>query len=113
MGRWVDFFNPTYGATGLDNLLLIFCRLIVAIYLIFHIMTMITKIFGQRVRYFRKCRSLSQEELAAVCELHRTYIGGIERGERNVSLNNVEKIARALDVPIAYLFIESNNENGI
>ena len=76
-------------------------------------MSNITEIFGQRVRYFRKLKSLSQEELAASCDLHRTYIGGIERGERNVSLNNVEKIAHALDVPVAYLLIEGKDEDGI
>ncbi len=77
-------------------------------------MSKITEIFGRRVRYFRKLKALSQEELAAACDLHRTYVGGIERGERNVSLNNVERIAEALEVPVAYLLIDGEEEkNGI
>ncbi|ASA26612.1 hypothetical protein B9T62_35815 [Paenibacillus donghaensis] len=47
---------------------------------------------------------MSQEVLAARCQLDRTYIGGIERGERNVSLINVERITHALNVSIAYFF---------
>lgn len=65
------------------------------------------------MRYLRKLKSLSQEELADACNLHRTYIGGIERGERNVSLNNVEKISNALGAPVTQLFIditESDND---
>ena len=46
----------------------------------------------------------SQESLASACELDRTYIGGIERGERNVSLINIQKIASALGVPVKELF---------
>lgn len=76
-------------------------------------MNKLNKIFGLRVRYLRKLKSLSQEELADACNLHRTYIGGIERGERNVSLNNVEKISNALGAPVTQLFIditESDND---
>lgn len=60
--------------------------------------------FGERVRVLRKQRQLSQEALADLCELDRTYIGGIERGERNVSLKNIERLARALGVAIGHLF---------
>lgn len=64
----------------------------------------IKEAFGKRVRELRKRSGLSQEALALACELDRTYIGGIERGERNVSLVNIEKIATALGVPVRALF---------
>jgi transcriptional regulator with XRE-family HTH domain len=60
-------------------------------------------IFGQNVRRIRKARGLSQEELAQMSGLHRTYVGSVERGERNISLNNIVLIAQALNVPIAEL----------
>lgn len=59
--------------------------------------------FGERVRDLRKRAGLSQEAFAAQCKLDRTYIGGIERGERNVALRNVAVIARALGVTISEL----------
>ena len=52
----------------------------------------------------RKKKGLSQEAFADLCGLHRTYIGAIERGERNISLENIKKIARALGVSISFLF---------
>ena len=64
----------------------------------------ICKAFGIRVRELRIARGLSQEHLAQKSGLHRTYIGGIERGERNVCLKNIQKIAQALDKTIAQLF---------
>ena len=64
--------------------------------------------FGQRVRELRSEKGLSQEALALACDLDRTYIGGIERGERNVSLINIQKIATALGVPIRDLFSEDS-----
>jgi transcriptional regulator with XRE-family HTH domain len=60
--------------------------------------------FGRRVRELRAEKGLSQEALALACDLDRTYIGGIERGERNVSLINIKKIADALGVPVRELF---------
>lgn len=60
--------------------------------------------FGQRVRQQRVERGWSQERLAEECGLHRTYIGSIERGERNLSLLNIYKIGRALGVNIVELF---------
>ena len=59
--------------------------------------------FGQRVRELRKSLQLSQEAFADKCGLDRTYIGGIERGERNVALRNVEVIAKALEVTLSEL----------
>lgn len=52
--------------------------------------------FGLAVRAFREAKNISQEDLAATAGLHRTYIGGIERGERNLGLKNIFRIARAL-----------------
>ncbi len=60
--------------------------------------------FGQRVRDERVKLGLSQEELAARAGLHRTYIGMIERAEKNITLENVEKIAKSLDIKIDLLF---------
>lgn len=70
-------------------------------------MSYLNQSFGLQVKRYRKEKGFSQEELADLCSLHRTYIGSIERGERNVSLNNVEKIANALGVPVENL-IEPN-----
>ena len=60
--------------------------------------------FGQRVRELRMAKGLSQEALALACDLDRSYISGVERGERNVSLGNIRKIAAALGVPARDLF---------
>jgi transcriptional regulator with XRE-family HTH domain len=60
--------------------------------------------FGDKVREIRKEKGLSQEELSYKAELHRTYIGMIERAEKNITLTNIEKIAKALDVDIKKLF---------
>jgi transcriptional regulator with XRE-family HTH domain len=60
--------------------------------------------FGVSVRYFRLKLNLSQEDLAIKCGLDRTYIGGIERGERNPSLKNILVIAKALEVAPSSLF---------
>ena len=61
-------------------------------------MTPDLKRFGQRVRELRIAAGLSQEELAERAGLHRTYVGGIERGERNVGVLNLLQLARALKV---------------
>ena len=59
--------------------------------------------FGERVRDLRKNCGWSQEDLALECELDRTYVGGVERGERNLALRNIEKIADALGISISDL----------
>ena len=64
--------------------------------------------FGERVRDLRKERGLSQEELAFKADLHRTYIGMIERAEKNITLVNVEKIANALNIDIKNFFNATN-----
>jgi len=60
--------------------------------------------FGESVRSLRTKRGLSQEELAEIAGLHRNYIGGVERGEHNVGLENIVKLAAALSVKTKDLF---------
>ena len=66
--------------------------------------------FGERVREIRKEKGLSQEELAHKADLHRTYIGMIERAEKNITLLNIEKIANALEIGINEIMIFNNGE---
>ncbi|MBO6304918.1 MAG: helix-turn-helix transcriptional regulator [Selenomonadaceae bacterium] len=63
-------------------------------------------IFGKNVRKHRKNLEISQEKFAELCDLHRTYISDIERGERNVSINNIQKIAGALNIDAYKLLME-------
>lgn len=56
--------------------------------------------FGEIIRQKRKEKGLSQEDLAFKADLHRTYIGMIERAEKNITLENINKIAKALETPI-------------
>jgi len=58
---------------------------------------------GENIKHFRKKRGLSQEKLAGLANLHRTYVGGVERGERNISLLNLVHLADALEVSVADL----------
>lgn len=67
-------------------------------------MKRIEKQFGNRVRELRLKTGLSQEELAFKAGVHRTYLGGIERGERNPSLKNIAALAHALNVTLSDLF---------
>ena len=71
--------------------------------------TLITISFGTKIREFRKTRGLSQEALADLAELDRSYIGGVERGDRNISLNNIHKLSKALDINISALFKDLND----
>lgn len=59
--------------------------------------------FGQRVREERLKRNFSQEELASRTGVHRTYIGMIERAEKNITLENIEKVAKALNLSVSEL----------
>ena len=69
----------------------------------------ITKLVGTRIRGFRKEKRLSQEELAEKCSLHPTYIGQLERGEKNPTIESVMKIANGLEIPIDQLFVKSTS----
>jgi ribosome-binding protein aMBF1 (putative translation factor) len=59
--------------------------------------------FGKRVREIRERKDISQEKLGELAGLHRTYVSSLERGKRNVSLVNIEKLAKALDVTMGEL----------
>jgi len=59
---------------------------------------------GRRIRELRKARSLSQEKLGELADLHATYVGGIERGERNVSFENLARLASAFGLTLSQLF---------
>ena len=74
-------------------------------------MKTILKQFGKNVRKLRLARNLSQEELAFKASMHRTYLGGIERGERNPSLKNISAIADALNTTLAELFTFTEGES--
>ncbi|MDR1321976.1 MAG: helix-turn-helix domain-containing protein [Gracilibacteraceae bacterium] len=67
-------------------------------------MAKIAGIIGERLRVYRNRAGLSQEKLAEKANLHNTYIGQLERGEKNATLESIEKVARALDLPFEILF---------
>ena len=71
----------------------------------------IIKVFGSNLRKYRTQQGYSQESFAELCGLHRTYISDIECFQRNVSLENVNKIAEALNVDVYELFLEDNAGN--
>lgn len=64
----------------------------------------INKKFGERIRDIRVSKNLSQEKLAEISSLHRTYISLVERGKRNICLSNIEKLSNALDCSLKDLF---------
>lgn len=66
--------------------------------------------FGRAIRKLRRERNISQEKLADLCTLHRTYISDVELGKRNVSLENISRIACALNVSITELFEKAERE---
>lgn len=63
----------------------------------------IAKELGLRIRYYRKERRLTQEKLAEICNLHPTYIGQLERGEKNATVESIYRIAKGLNIPISRL----------
>lgn len=77
-------------------------------------MSEIAKSVGQRIRNYRNQLGLSQEKLAELSGCHPTYIGQIERGEKNATLESIEKIASALNIPLSKLFekIGATEETG-
>ncbi len=71
---------------------------------------------GMRIRYYRKKRHITQERLAEICNLHPTYIGQLERGEKNATIESIYRIAKGLDIPISTLlenmeYLESTSSN--
>lgn len=70
----------------------------------------IKKRFGDRLRQIRKQKKISQEELAFRAKLHRTYISDVERGSRNISIENIEKIAKSLRIKISDLLSNADYE---
>lgn len=87
-------------------MLIIVCRAIVSVSLHFLSVGMRNRTlirFGNKVRAERKRQGISQERLGELAKVHRTYVGMIERGEKNITLSNIEKIARALKIKISDL----------
>jgi len=71
-----------------------------------------TRILADNIRAFRRMKDLSQEGLAEMSGLHRTYVGSVERGERNVTLSTLEVIAEALGVSVPELLTAGSIEYG-
>lgn len=76
----------------------------------------ITTEIGQRIRFYRKKKKLSQEKLAELCDFHPTYIGQLERGEKNPSIESIYKLTKGLGIPITQLLedidtLENTNNN--
>lgn len=71
----------------------------------------IVRVFGSNVRHYRELKDISQEKLAEMSGLHRTYISDIERFQRSISLSNIQKIADALGIETHLLFVDSKRGN--
>ena len=78
-------------------------------------MSTITKILGQRIRGYRIAAGLSQEKLAELSGCHPTYVGQIERGEKNATIESIEKIAAALKISLSKLFekLDSTQDDSV
>lgn len=70
----------------------------------------LTEILAENIRSLRKSKNISQEELADICNLHRTYVGAIERGERNVTLSTLEVFSDSLGVTIPQLLTKKKRK---
>jgi len=68
-----------------------------------HALANVRERFGQQLKKLRLQQNVSQERLAELAGLHRTYVSGVERGQHNISLENIEKLALALNVPMGKL----------
>ena len=73
-------------------------------------MTTLRTKLGRAVRRLRRAAGYSQESFADKCGVHRTYMGAVERGETNISLDNLERIARALSLSPGELLLEAEKE---
>ena len=71
----------------------------------------LTEILADNIRRFRRTKKLSQEGLASNCDLHRTYIGSVERCERNVTLSTLETLAGALHVSVPELLTKRESDD--
>ena len=71
----------------------------------------ILKVFGSNVKKHRQAMGISQEAFAEKCGLHRTYISAIECYRRSISLENIQRIADALEIETYKLFVEEHNDN--
>lgn len=69
------------------------------------------QVFSNNLRQYRKASGLSQEAFAAKAGLHRTYISAVERGKRSIALDNIEKIADALEIDAFLLFVDTTKES--
>ena len=69
------------------------------------------QVFSNNLRQYRKASGLSQEAFADKAGLHRTYISAVERGKRSIALDNIEKIADALEIDAYLLFIDTSEES--
>lgn len=104
-----DRSELSFGRKGFSHMLTIVCSTKVSKSIYFGQMKHEVLIrFGQKVRRERLKLGLSQEDLASKAGVHRTYIGMIERAEKNITLGNINKIAKALDIPLNRL-MEINN----
>lgn len=65
---------------------------------------------GKRIKFFREEKGVSQEQLAAICNVHRTYIGMLERAERNATIISIIKVAKGLNIPLVKLLENLENE---